>query len=179
MNIFTRFWNWLISLFWRKEISITLIGPVGAGKTTLVRALSNQSTDNTIPTIGAQPSEVRVGNVQFKMCDIGGHKQYQYLWSLYFKSSDVVLYVIDGTDSETSKNATKDLETIFNDDELSKVPMVLIVNKYDLPGCMTKEDVTSMYKVTQYDEKNIPIFVLSAKTKANLSDLVQYLTDNF
>ena len=71
MNIFSRFWRWLLGLFWTKELTITIVGLPNAGKSTLVRAIANENTEEaTVPTIGANVSSVTVGNVVFKIHDI-------------------------------------------------------------------------------------------------------------
>ena len=50
MNIFERFWRWLMSLFFQKELVVTVIGLSGAGKTTLVKAFSGEDPEAEDPS---------------------------------------------------------------------------------------------------------------------------------
>jgi len=51
--MFKRMMDWLKSLFWNKELEISIIGLQNAGKSTLVNTLATGKFDeDTIPTIG-------------------------------------------------------------------------------------------------------------------------------
>ena len=180
MEFFARIWRWLLSLFTRKDLKITIVGLPNAGKTTLVKAIANQNTEEqTVPTIGAQHQDVRVGKVNFSITDIGGSQKYKFLWSVYCKNSDFILFVIDAADSESVDSSAIQLESLLNDSESSNVPILIIANKLDLPGCISAEDISSKFKLQEVDDRKIEIFALSAKTKKNFDQFLKYVLDNF
>ena len=180
MDFFTRLWRWLLSLFSRKNIKITIVGLPNAGKTTLVKAIANQNTEEqTVPTIGAQHTETKVGNVNFNISDIGGIQAYKFLWSVYCKNADLIVFVVDAADSESVDASANQLESLLNDSESSTVPILIIANKQDLPGCISTEDISSKLKLTQIDDRKVELFALSAKTKKNFDQFIRYILNNF
>jgi GTPase SAR1 family protein len=51
--MWARFVDWINSLFWNKELEISIVGLQNAGKTTLVNTMATGKFDeDTIPTIG-------------------------------------------------------------------------------------------------------------------------------
>jgi GTPase SAR1 family protein len=67
-NIF----SWLRSLFFNKELELSVVGLQNAGKTTFVNVLANYKFDeDTIPTIGFNFRTIKKGKVQFKLWDLG------------------------------------------------------------------------------------------------------------
>ena len=180
MNIFARFWRWLMSLFWAKELSITIVGLPSVGKSTLVRAIANENTeDETVPTIGPKQSTITVGGVSFKVCDIGGHQNFRYLWDIYLGQADVILYVLDSADVESIGNCEEQIESLFNNDGINETPVLIIANKQDIDGCLSSENLRARLKLDQFEDRRIELFCISAKMKTNIEPLIKYIIDNF
>jgi len=179
MSFFGRFWRWLSSFFFSKELSLTIVGLPGAGKTTLVRAMSNEDTDAPIvPTIGAQKSSVKIGNVEFNIHDIGGHKSFQVLWESFCSSSNVVLYVVDSSDEEAIAASASQLETLISIESLVNIPILLIANKQDIPGSLTSEEIMARFRLQDIENHQINMFCISAKMKTNVSNIIQWMVDS-
>ena len=71
--LFKKFFDWLSTKFWNKELELSVVGLQNAGKTTLLNTLSTGSYDeDTIPTIGFNFKEIRKGKVGLKVWDLGG-----------------------------------------------------------------------------------------------------------
>ncbi len=66
------FMAYIRSLFFNKELELTILGIQNAGKTTLVNVLTNNKFDeDSIPTIGFNFRTLKKGKVQFKLWDLG------------------------------------------------------------------------------------------------------------
>jgi GTPase SAR1 family protein len=60
------------SLFFNKEMELSLIGLQNAGKTSLVNVLATGNTTDTIPTVGFNMRKVTKGGVTMRVWDLGG-----------------------------------------------------------------------------------------------------------
>lgn len=179
MNPFLVFWRWLLSLFYKKELKITIIGPPNAGKTTFVNAISGKDTEiENTPTIGVKTSSVRIGNVEFSIHDAGGHPSYRYLWKINCNSSDVILYVLDCADQEMIATSESQLESLFSDSELVDKPILIIANKIDLPEAMTQNDIIARLRLQEIEGRVIKLFCISAKKRINVDNIMNWIIDN-
>lgn len=71
-NSITDLITWVRSLFFNKELELSIIGLQNAGKTTFVNVLANNKFDeDTIPTIGFNYKSLKKGKIQFKLWDLG------------------------------------------------------------------------------------------------------------
>jgi ADP-ribosylation factor-like protein 8 len=66
------FISYIRTLFFNKELELTILGLQNAGKTTLVNVLANNKFDeDSIPTIGFNFRKLKKGKVEFKLWDLG------------------------------------------------------------------------------------------------------------
>lgn len=67
------------SLFFRREMELSLVGLQNAGKSSLVGVLTTGrfQGEDTIPTVGFNMRKVTKGGVTIKMWDLGGQVRYQ------------------------------------------------------------------------------------------------------
>lgn len=62
MKYFNKVLNWFKSKFFNKELEIAIVGLQNAGKSTLVKAMIDETFDeDTMPTIGFNKHEVKKG----------------------------------------------------------------------------------------------------------------------
>lgn len=179
MNVFRTFWNWLLSLFFKKELKITIVGLPNAGKTTLVRAISGEDTEApTVPTIGARSSSTRVENVDFVVYDIGGHQMNEYLWTVYSKTSNAILYVLDAADQEAIAASDLQLESLMKNEELSSIPILVIANKEDLPEALKTNEIVAKLRLQEIESRQVQLFCASAKKRTNVDAIVKWMVQN-
>ena len=63
-SLFDRILDWIRSLFFNKELELTILGLQNAGKSTFVNVLATGSFDeDTIPTIGFNFRKLKKGKV--------------------------------------------------------------------------------------------------------------------
>jgi len=136
------FYNLFSSLgFYNKKGSILLLGLDNAGKTTLVHTLKNDRLSQPAPTQHATREDVVVGNVTFTCNDVGGHGPARRIWPSYFTSCDLIVFIVDSSDTERLPEARQELDLIINTRELSHKPILVLGNKTDRPDSLSEQSL--------------------------------------
>jgi len=68
-----------------KEAKILVLGLDNAGKTTLLRQISNEQIDCIEPTKGFNVKTLMQDNFKLNMWDLGGQKEIRTYWTYYFE----------------------------------------------------------------------------------------------
>ena len=79
--------------------------------------------------------------------DFGGHEKIMNLWDRYFENTDLVILVIDSTDSDNFDKIKNILKLIK--ESLPNIYVLILINKIDLAGSQSTEiilDRTDLYK---------------------------------
>jgi len=161
-------------------VSIMMEGLDAAGKTTLLYRLKLGEVVTTIPTIGFNVEEVSVNNLTLRCWDIGGREKIRPLLRFYMKGCSAVILVIDGNDRERLDEA---LEFFVRDslkafpEETSGVPVMVMVNKQDLEGAATCDEVSRLWH-DRYSKVDNPVvfFPCSAHTGEGINEAFDNLT---
>eukprot|EP01060_Flectonema_neradi_P024116 TRINITY_DN3268_c0_g2_i1.p1 TRINITY_DN3268_c0_g2~~TRINITY_DN3268_c0_g2_i1.p1 ORF type:complete len:194 (+),score=39.34 TRINITY_DN3268_c0_g2_i1:84-665(+) len=99
----------------RPAVTIGIFGIANAGKTTLISAMGGNIDKETVPTIGFTP--VRMANEKFDIVfyDLGGGKKFRGIWPSYFADVHGIIYVVDGSDSDSLEEAIQALQVMQTD----------------------------------------------------------------
>lgn len=84
-SFLNKFLDWIKSKFFNKELEIAIVGLQNAGKTTLVKAITDGTfEEDSIPTIGFNRHEIKkgilninAGKVSMKLWDLGGQTRFR------------------------------------------------------------------------------------------------------
>ena len=152
--ILEKLYNLLNELGFSEPKRICMLGLDAAGKTTILYKLKLNENVSTIPTIGFNVEEVKIGKgLTFTIWDVGGQERIRSLWHHYFSRSHLLIYVVDSNDNERLNESKEELFSILKSDELREVilvyklkycdkvifqiPIIVIANKQDLPNAMS------------------------------------------
>uniref|UniRef100_A0A8C0L6G8 ADP-ribosylation factor-like protein 14 n=1 Tax=Canis lupus dingo TaxID=286419 RepID=A0A8C0L6G8_CANLU len=131
-----------------KQARILLLGLDSAGKSTLLYKLKLAKNISTLPTIGFNVEMIQLEkNLSLTIWDVGGQEKMRTVWDHYCENTDGLMYVVDSTDKQRLKDSSRELEHILKNEHIKNVPVVLLANKQDVPGALTAEDITRMFKV--------------------------------
>ena len=137
-------WDWMQGRHVRQQVLV--VGLDNGGKTTILYRLGDrQNRPHTYPSCGWEPFEKgRYKNLDLVSRDLGGSERVQRrlvpLLAKTYKACAGLVYVIDGHDRERLSDAKRALEVEVLP-HIGTVPTVVLVNKQDLPGAMTPEEV--------------------------------------
>ncbi|MFX1277271.1 MAG: GTPase domain-containing protein [Promethearchaeota archaeon] len=146
---------------------IALIGPLGAGKTTLYDLIRNDD-ERSIMNF-AKSSTVSIGELQFDIWDMQLDDNYSLLWAKFIGGSDLVIFLIDASNYNL-KVLTHFLNLHKKESNLAK--LLLVANKSDL----VSDDEIKRIKT---ELNNIEINELSLIKPNAKSRIFRYISDKF
>lgn len=131
-----------------KQAQILLLGLDSAGKSTLLYKLKLSKDIVTIPTVGFNVETLEwEKRLSLTVWDVGGQTRMRSVWDHYCEHTDGLVYVVDSTDRQRLEDSRREFEHILKNEHMKNVPVVLLANKQDVPGALTAEDITRMFKV--------------------------------
>jgi ADP-ribosylation factor-like protein 8 len=169
--------DWLKSKFWAKDLELSIIGLQNAGKTTLINSLKTDQYDpDTIPTVGVNTREFKKGNVTLKIWDLGGQRRYRESWEKYCATSDCIVFVLDSIDRDNVDIARTQLEKLLSWESLDEIPLLVLGNKNDLPGCYKEEEIIEVMGLKSIKDRKVGCYSISAKNMNNLDNVLKWLS---
>ncbi|EGR33158.1 hypothetical protein IMG5_060510 [Ichthyophthirius multifiliis] len=97
----------------QKEIRLLVLGLDNAGKTTILKALSNEDITTIKPTHGFNIKNLTHEGFKLNVWDVGGQKALRTYWQNYFENTDALVYVIDSSDSKRLNESGEELQKLL------------------------------------------------------------------
>ncbi|NMC03946.1 MAG: GTP-binding protein [Candidatus Lokiarchaeota archaeon] len=158
-----------------KVISIFLFGLDRAGKTTFIEYLKNDSFKDQAPTLGLNLSHLVLGNVRFVFNDLGGQQAFRAGWMQYWKGQDLLIFIVDAADAARFGEARDALWSILKHPDTRGKPLLVLVNKVDLPEAKPLVLVRSALDYDDIDRAPKAIFETSVKGNYNLDKALNFI----
>jgi ADP-ribosylation factor-like protein 3 len=76
-----------------KEAKLLVLGLDNAGKTTLLKSLSQEQVTDTTPTRGFNVKALIHDNFKLNVWDLGGQKEYRQYWEYYFEKVNGIVMI--------------------------------------------------------------------------------------
>jgi GTPase SAR1 family protein len=92
-----------------KEARILVLGLDNAGKTTIVKKMSDEDITHTMPTQGFNIKSVTKDGFKLNVWDVGGQREIRPYWRNYFDNTDALVYVIDSADTSVCSGPLRTL----------------------------------------------------------------------
>ena len=71
----------------------------------------------------------------------------------YFPGTQALIYVVDSNDKERISDAREELQAHLAADELHGIPLLVMVNKQDLPNVMSIEEITEAMELDKLRDR--------------------------
>jgi len=183
------FYNVLSALgLYNMKARILFLGLDNAGKTTLLHMLRDDKVIAHEPTRHPQSEELIIGNIKFNAFDLGGHAAARRLWKTYFAAVDAIVFLVDAADPSRFPEAKEELSKLLTDDDLSKLPFLVLGNKIDAKTAVSEaqlktflgiENTTGKKKSSSTTKSTQPleVFMCSVVKRAGYADGFKWLAE--
>ncbi|KAG9339464.1 hypothetical protein JZ751_023602 [Albula glossodonta] len=153
----------------QKPPQVVLMGLDGAGKSTLLSRLQWGEKMDTSPTVGFNVGTLELTKgIALTIWDVGGQNEMRPNWKYYLDDCKALVFVVDGRDRERIGEAQKALKKVLKEDSMKGVPLMVLVNKKDLPNSMTIREVSTQLDLLGNKERDWEIQACSAHTGLGL-----------
>ena len=160
----------------KRSVNVLFLGLDGAGKTSCLYWLKCGDISSVIPTIGFNVETIQpVKNVSFTVWDVHGGDKARPLWSRYFSGCDGLVFVVDGTDESRFNEAAEELNWVLRSDEVTGVPLAVLVNKQDLPNATNPSQLIRTLGLNRLKNRKVHIQGTSAVTGQGISEAMKEL----
>jgi len=160
-----------------KEARILMLGLDNAGKTTILKKLSEEDITTVMPTQGFNVKSLVHDGFKLNVWDIGGQKTIRPYWSNYFESSDVLGYVVDSSDKRRLEESGQELRELLAEDKLAGVPLLVFANKQDLLQAETAEAIQAALNLNAISDRPWTIQACSAKEGSGLQEGMEWMVE--
>lgn len=123
------------------EARILVLGLDNAGKTTILKALSDEDITHISPTQGFNIKSLIHEGFKLNVWDIGGQSAIRPYWRNYFDHTDALVYVIDSADRRRIQECSTELTSLLTDEKLAGIPLLVFANKQDLLQALPADEV--------------------------------------
>ncbi|RNF08118.1 ADP-ribosylation factor 3 [Trypanosoma rangeli] len=160
------------------EPRILILGLDNAGKTSILRRLSDEDPTTTQTTQGFNIKSINCEGFKLNMWDIGGQKAIRVYWPNYFDEVDCLIYVVDSADRRRLDETAAELENLLQEEKLREVPFLVFANKCDLATALSPEDVSTALSLQSLRDRTWSIQKCSAKTAEGLHEGLVWAVKN-
>mmetsp|Transcript_78120 Transcript_78120/g.140957 ORF Transcript_78120/g.140957 Transcript_78120/m.140957 type:complete len:180 (+) Transcript_78120:96-635(+) len=161
-----------------KEARILMLGLDNAGKTTILKKLSEEDISHIMPTQGFNIKSLVHDGFKLNVWDIGGQKTIRPYWSNYFESSDALVYVVDSSDRRRLEESGSELRELLAEDKLGGIPLLVFANKQDLLQATPADEIADALALEGIKDRTWTIQACSAKSGEGLEDGMGWIISN-
>ena len=118
---------------------ILVTGPFNAGKSTVVRALSEKSVsiDRMGTTVAFDYGNVNITGIEAEIFGTPGQERFEFIFKIFAREVSGILLVIDATHPDELPRAKQMLDLVG-----PRIPFVVLANKSDLAGALSPSDIS-------------------------------------
>lgn len=137
--------------------SVLLLGPDGAGKTTLIARMTKDPTvrsEKIAPTKGMVSHSISIHGYVVQFYDTAGVEDLTEKWSLHFGNCQGFIYAIDSTDRRKCVNTLQELKKTLQHPDVKDKPVLIVATKMDKDGALREDVIFNVYDLDELLEEH-------------------------
>ncbi|MFX1512137.1 MAG: ADP-ribosylation factor family protein [Promethearchaeota archaeon] len=168
---------------------VAVLGLDQAGKTTILNFLRTGEMTETVPTFGVNSELLRYSKLYIQIWDLGGQPVFRSYWRGFVKQANAVIFVVDSSDHQRIPEAASELQRVlriidneehslvFNERTLQnqEVPVIIIANKQDKAGALSKNEILDYLKLNNYRGGPWHIQEANARSGEGISEAFRWI----
>merc|ERR1711974_53141 len=158
-----------------REVRILLLGLDNAGKTTILKMLSEEDVTHIMPTQGFNIKTLMHESFKLNVWDIGGQKSIRPYWRNYFEQTDALVFVIDSADRQRLEESGEELNVLLEEEKMAGVPVLVFANKQDLLNAASSKEIAEMLNLHSIRDRQWQIQACSAKKNEGLQEGMEWV----
>ena len=158
-----------------KEARILILGLDNAGKTSILKKLSEEEISHVMPTQGFNIKSLSHEGFKLNVWDIGGQKSIRPYWRNYFDQTDGLVYVIDSSDRRRLEETGMELNLLLEEEKLAGVPLLVFANKQDLLNALPAAEIADGLNLMGIRDREWQIQPCSAKNGEGLTEGMEWV----
>ncbi|XP_035282144.1 ADP-ribosylation factor-like protein 13B [Anguilla anguilla] len=124
-----------------RKVTLAILGLDNAGKTTTVQSIQGENPEDVCPTVGFSPVDLKQGQHDVTIFDLGGGEHIRGMWKHYFSECHGVMFVVDSSDVQRMKETKDTLAKVLRHPCITGKPVLLLANKQDKEGALQEADI--------------------------------------
>jgi len=149
-----------------RDLRILFLGLNKAGKTSILKLVTNDDPV-TSTTQGVNVKVLQKEGLMMTIIDVAGQKDMRAYWRNYFDGTDVLVFVVDASDTKRLEEATAAFFDALEESKLNKVPVLILANKKDQKGAISEAQVKRSFEVEDLTDREWKVQMSSAVGKGD------------
>jgi ADP-ribosylation factor-like protein 3 len=161
-----------------REPRILILGLDNAGKTSILKKLSDEDPMQTQATQGFNIKSVQCEGFKLNMWDIGGQQAIRHYWNQFFDDVDVLVYVVDAADKRRLEETGMELQKLLAEERLASASLLVFANKMDLVTALPPGEVSTALTLHTIRDRKWHIQGCSAKNGEGIQEGLEWAVRN-
>ena len=154
---------------------ILMLGMKGAGKTTILHYLKDDEQIKIFNVQDFNTQTIEWEDYEICVWDLGVGEKHRNLWRHYFSGSVLLIFVVDASDRSMFKTCKTEFHKIAQMTELKNCPLCVLLNKDDIEGAASNNEVERDLDIGGLKLLNYQLFRCSAIKGKGIDEAMEWV----
>ncbi|MHA2304526.1 MAG: ADP-ribosylation factor-like protein, partial [Candidatus Hodarchaeales archaeon] len=156
-------------------MQVLLYGLESSGKSTIIKSFQEGQFTSGIPFTAQKYSEIRLtANVNFDILEVGGRRDVRRIAVESIDRVDAIIFVIDGSNEGSFKNAKIEFEKILLHPQSRGKPLAILFHKKDIAQVHPAVIIEKLHLLDRIDRPH-KVFSTTAKNPQDFGQVLNWI----